>query len=88
MHEAGMTDGSRLALVAAVYLSKFDAAALARLGYSTFKEAFADIGQKLGVNPRSVKNKRRFRSGFQQRPCRLAPEGAGPQSSEGHASVE
>lgn len=58
MHEAGMTDGSRLALVAAFYLSKFDATALARLGYSTFKEAFADIGQQLGVNPRSVKNKR------------------------------
>jgi len=58
MHEAGMTDGRRLALVAAFYLSKFDAAALARLGYSTFKEAFADIGQQLGVNPRSVKNKR------------------------------
>ncbi|MGO9571938.1 MAG: DUF3883 domain-containing protein [Desulfomonilaceae bacterium] len=53
-----MTDGSRLALVAAFYLSKFDAEALARLGYSTFKEAYADIGQQLGVNPRSVKNKR------------------------------
>lgn len=58
MHKAGMTDGSRLALVAAFYLSKFDAASLTRLGYSTFKEAFADIGQRLGVNPRSVKNKR------------------------------
>jgi len=58
MHESAMTDGSRLALVAAFYLSKFDAAALDRLGYSTFNEAFADIGQQLGVNPRSVKNKR------------------------------
>ena len=58
MHEAGMTDGSRLALVAAFYLSKYDAEALTRLGYATFKEAFADIGQQLGVNPRSVKNKR------------------------------
>ncbi|MBI4773310.1 MAG: DUF3883 domain-containing protein [Deltaproteobacteria bacterium] len=58
MHEAGMTDGSRLALVAAFYLSKFDAEALARLGYSRFKEAFVDIGLQLGVNPRSVKNKR------------------------------
>ncbi len=58
MHEAGMTDGSRLALVAAFYLSKFDTEALQRLGYATFREAFADIGQQLGVNPRSVKNKR------------------------------
>lgn len=33
MHEAGMTDGSRLALVAAFYLSKHDAAALTGLGY-------------------------------------------------------
>jgi len=58
MHESGMTDGSRLALVAAFYLSKFDTEALARLGYTTFKEAFADIGLQLGVNPQSVKNKR------------------------------
>jgi len=58
MHEAGMTDGSRLALVAAFYLSKFDTEALVRLGYATFKDAFADIGQQLGVNPHSVKNKR------------------------------
>jgi len=58
MHEAGMTDGSRLALVVAFYLSKFDAIALDRLGYATFKEAFADVGQQLGVKPQSVKNKR------------------------------
>ena len=53
-----MTDGSRLALIAAFYLSKFDTEALACLGYTTFKEAFVDIGQQLGVNPGSVKNKR------------------------------
>lgn len=58
MHEAGVTDGSRLALVWAFYLSEFDAAALACLGYSTFKEALADMGQQRRVNPRSVKNKR------------------------------
>lgn len=58
MHEAGMTDGSRLALVAAFYLSKFDTAGLVRLGYATFKEAFVDIGQQFGVKSQSVKNKR------------------------------
>jgi len=58
MHEAGMTDGSRLALIAAFYLSKFDTAGLVRLGYATFKDAFVDIGQQLGVKPQSVKNKR------------------------------
>ncbi len=58
MHEAGMTDGSRLALVVAFYLSKFDTDALTQLGYTTFKEAFADIAGQLGVKPGSVKNKR------------------------------
>jgi len=58
MHEAGMTDGSRLALIVAFYLSKFDATALARLGYATFKKAYADIGERFGVKPGSVKNKR------------------------------
>ena len=51
MHESAMTDGSRLALVAAFYLSKFDTDALARLGYATFKAAFADIGKQLSVRP-------------------------------------
>jgi hypothetical protein len=58
MHEAGMTDGSRLALVAAFFLSKFDTLGLKRLGYATFNEAYANIGQQLGVKPQSVKNKR------------------------------
>lgn len=58
MHEAGMTDGSRLALVVAFYLTKFDTRALVQLGYATFEEAFGDIGRKMGVNPQSVKNKR------------------------------
>ena len=68
MHEAGMTDGSRLALVAAFYLSKFDTEALAQLGYATFKEAFADIGNQLGVRPSSVKNKRDDFDSVQQIP--------------------
>lgn len=76
MHEAAMSDASRLALIPAFYLSKFDAAALSALRYRTFQEAFADIGQKLGVNPRSVKNKRddfdpvfeNARAGWHQRP--------------------
>lgn len=58
MHEAGMTDGSRLALIVGFYLSKFDTAGLERLGYATFKVAYSDIGQQLGVKPQSVKNKR------------------------------
>ncbi len=58
MHEAGMTDGSRLALIVGFYLSKYDTVALKRLGYATFKEAYADIGAKFGVKPGSVKNKR------------------------------
>lgn len=58
MHEAGMTDGSRLALIVGFYLSKFDATALERLGYATFKQAYADIGEKFGVKSGSVKNKR------------------------------
>jgi hypothetical protein len=58
MYEAGMTDGSRLALIVGFYLSKFDAAALERLGYPTFNEAYKDIGEKLGVKAGSVKNKR------------------------------
>lgn len=58
MHEAGMTDGSRLALVVGFYLSKFDTAGLERLGYATFKAAYSDIGQRLGIKPQSIKNKR------------------------------
>ncbi|HOI17811.1 MAG TPA: DUF3883 domain-containing protein [Geobacteraceae bacterium] len=53
-----MTDGSRLALIVGFYLSKYDNGALERLGYATFKEAYADIGAEFGVNPGSVKNKR------------------------------
>lgn len=58
MHEARMTGGSRPTSVATFYLSKLDVKILARLGYSTLKEAYADIGQQLGVNPRLVKHMR------------------------------
>ena len=58
MHEAGMTDGSRLALIVGFYLSKYDTIALERLDYATFKETYADTGAKFGVNPGSVKIKR------------------------------
>ena len=76
MHEAGMSDASRLALILAFYLSKFDAAALSALSNGTFQEAFSDIGQRFGVNPKSVKNKRddfdpvfgNPRAGWHQRP--------------------
>jgi hypothetical protein len=58
MHESAMTEGSRLSLIPAFYLSKFDAQGLKTLGYSSFTEAFDDIGQRLGSSPSSVKNKR------------------------------
>lgn len=58
MHEAGMSEGSRLTLVVAFYLSKFDSKALTQLGYSKFKDAYVDIGNRLAVKPSSVKNKR------------------------------
>lgn len=58
MLEAAMTDESRLSLIPAFYLSKFDKGAVSALGYQTFREAFADIGGKLSENPSSIKNKR------------------------------
>lgn len=78
MHEAGMTDGSRLVFIGGFLPLKIDTARLKRLGYAIFKETFADIDQQLGVNPRSVKNKRDdFDPVFSNGPCRLAPERPG-----------
>jgi hypothetical protein len=76
MHEAGMSDASRLALIPAFYLSKYDRDALSALGYSGFTAAFNDIGQRLGISSSSVKNKRddfdpfheNVRAGWHQRP--------------------
>lgn len=46
------------AVLAGLYLSKFDSAGLARLGFSGFLQAFNVIGAALGVRPASVKNYR------------------------------
>lgn len=69
---------NELALVIAYYLSKFDTMALANLGYSSFAQAFEEIGATLGVKPNSVKNMRdefdplheNERAGWYQRPLR------------------
>lgn len=69
------------ALVIAYYLSKFDTEGLERLGYNHFNTAFQDVGQRLGVNPNSVKNMRDefdslhlHRRGWHQRPLRPSRE--------------
>ena len=46
------------AIVAGLYLSKFDSEGLRRLGFDSFIEAFNVIGSALGVRPASVKNYR------------------------------
>ncbi len=46
------------AILAGLYLSKFDAAALKSLGFESFTEAFNVIGYALGVPPGSIKNYR------------------------------
>ena len=58
MLEASMSNASRLALVLAFYLSKYDSAALRALGYKGFTAAFRDIGSRLGISAAAVKNKR------------------------------
>lgn len=45
-------------ILAGLYLSKFDQAALDRLKFSGFKEAFNIIGYTLGLRPASIKNYR------------------------------
>jgi hypothetical protein len=47
MYEAGMSDASRLSLIPAFYLSKYDRHGLHKLGYKGFTEAFSDIGKSL-----------------------------------------
>jgi len=46
------------AILAGLYLSKFDDEGLRRLGFESFAEAFNVIGSALGVRPASVKNYR------------------------------
>jgi hypothetical protein len=76
MNEASMSDSSRLSLIPAFYLSKFDKRAVAALGYKGFTDAFNDIGRILGLSSSSIKNKRddfdpihdNKRAGWHQRP--------------------
>lgn len=70
-----MENNHKLALYVAYYLSRFNNEALTNLGYSTWNNAFDDIGNKLKVKRHSVKNWRdefdplfEYRSGWHQRP--------------------
>ena len=47
-----------LALIVAYYLSRYDRDAYACLGYQTMTGAHQDIGERLRVNPNSIKNMR------------------------------
>lgn len=65
-------------ILSGLYLSKFDAVGLHRLGFKSFVEAFNVIGFALGVQPASVKNYRdefdpifpNDRKGWHKRPMR------------------
>lgn len=66
------------AVLAGLYLSKFDSVGLRRLGFDGFVEAFNVIGSALGVRPASIKNYRdefdplfpNNRNGWHKRPIR------------------
>ena len=51
-----MKHENELAMIVAFYLSKFGAEGLDRLGFSTYKQAFEEVGRSLNVKPNSVKN--------------------------------
>ena len=53
-----MTEENHLALIVALFLSKFDVAACKSLGCSSWKETFEEVGQRLQVNPNTVKQMR------------------------------
>ena len=66
------------AILAGLYLSKFDSEGLRQLGFDSFIQAFNVIGSALGVQPASVKNYRdefdplfpNRRKGWHKRPIR------------------
>ncbi|HEX8328004.1 MAG TPA: DUF3883 domain-containing protein [Hymenobacter sp.] len=67
-------DRSAVAVVA-YYFARFDKGAIQRLGYSTWREAYADVSAKLDVKGSYVKNRRdgfdplfAWRRGWWQRP--------------------
>ncbi len=47
---------NELGMVVAFFLSKFGENSLGRLGFRSYKQAFEETGQVLGINPNSVKN--------------------------------
>jgi hypothetical protein len=70
-----MENSHKLTLYISYYLSRFNNNALANLKYTTWNNAFEDIGKKLNVKPHSVKNWRDefdplfgHRVGWYQRP--------------------
>lgn len=72
-----MDYNNSITIYVSYYLARFNYEGLRKLGYSTWKEAFHDISQKLEVNEHSVKNYRDefdplfgHRAGWHQRPLR------------------
>src|SRR5258706_15838564 len=65
-------------ILAGLFLSKYDAAGLKKLGFESFLEAFNVIGYALGAKPASIKNYRdefdplisKRRKGWHKRPTR------------------
>jgi len=71
-----MTEENHLALIVALFLSKFDTDSYKALGYKSWTQALADIGDRLGVKPNTIKQIREqfdplfpnSRVGWHQRP--------------------
>lgn len=71
-----MTEENHLALIVALFLSKFDVHSYEVLGYKSWVQAFADIGDRLGAKPNTIKQMREqfdplfpnSRVGWHQRP--------------------
>ena len=70
-----MENNHKLTLYISYYLARFNNEALTNLNYTTWNNAFEDIGKKLNVKPHSVKNWRDefdplfgHRAGWYQRP--------------------
>lgn len=53
-----MKPENELALIIAFYLAKYNREAVINLGFSSFRQAFDVIGEKIGVKPNTVKNMR------------------------------
>lgn len=71
-----MTEENHLALIVALFLSKFDTDSYQALGYKSWVQALADIGDRLGAKPNTIKQMREqfdplfpnSRVGWHQRP--------------------